>query len=59
MKPILVFDVNETLLDVRAMSAGFEETFGDSTLLGEWFSTLLRYSLEVSVTGDYLSLIHI
>ena len=53
MKPILVFDVNETLLDVRAMSASFEETFGDSTLLGEWFSTLLRYSLEVSVTGDY------
>ncbi len=53
MKPIIVFDVNETLLDVRAMSSSFEQTFGDSTLLGEWFSTLLRYSLEVSVTGDY------
>jgi len=52
---VLLFDVNETLLDVRAMSPAFTETFGDAELLPKWFGTLLRYSLEVSVTGDYRS----
>ena len=54
-RPVLVFDVNETLLDVKAMRPAFEATFGDATLMGDWFSMLLRYSLEVSVTGDYRS----
>lgn len=52
-KPVLVFDVNETLLDVRSMGPAFERTFNTPAALGEWFSTLLRYSLEVSVSGDY------
>ena len=53
-RPILVFDVNETLLDVRSMAPQFEATFGNASVLREWFSDLLRFSLEVSVTGDYL-----
>ncbi len=52
---VLLFDVNETLLDVRALGSAFEATFGDADLLPKWFGTLLRYSLEVSVTGDYRS----
>ena len=45
--------MNETLLDVRSMGPSFEQAFGSTTFLSEWFSTLLRYSLEVSVSGDY------
>ncbi len=52
---VLLFDVNETLLDVKALDGAFTSTFGDADLLGEWFGMLLRYSLEVSVTGDYRS----
>ena len=52
---VLLFDVNETLLDVRALGSGFSATFGDADLLPTWFGMLLRYSLEVSVTGDYRS----
>ena len=51
--PVIIFDVNETLLDVRAMGPRFAAEFGDTTLLSEWFSNLLGYSLEVTVTGDY------
>ena len=52
---VLLFDVNETLLDVRALGSAFDATFGDQALLPEWFGLLLRYSLEVTVTGDYSS----
>ncbi len=52
---VLLFDVNETLLDVKALGSGFAATFGDADLLPKWFGMLLRYSLEVSVTGDYRS----
>jgi 2-haloacid dehalogenase len=50
---VLVFDVNETLLDVRALTPAFSSAFGDAALLPAWFGLLLRYSLEVTVTGDY------
>jgi 2-haloacid dehalogenase len=49
----LVFDVNETLLDVTALAPRFAAAFPDRDLLPEWFGLLLRYSLEVTVTGDY------
>ena len=52
---VLLFDVNETLLDVKALGSAFEATLGDKALLPDWFGMLLRYSLEVSVTGDYRS----
>lgn len=34
---ILVFDVNETLLDTSALDKGFVETFGDASARREWF----------------------
>ena len=36
----LVFDVNETLLDVAALDPLFERLFGDSNTRVEWFLTL-------------------
>ena len=50
---ILVFDVNETLLDIGALEPHFARAFGDGRVLREWFSTLLLYSNVVSLAGPY------
>ena len=38
MPPVLVFDVNETLLDLSALDPFFERTFGDAGQRQPWFS---------------------
>jgi 2-haloalkanoic acid dehalogenase type II len=49
---LLVFDVNETLLDLDAMKEGVAEALrGRADLLPLWFTTMLQYSL-VSTVGD-------
>lgn len=50
---ILVFDVNETMLDVNALAPLFTRAFGSEQVLREWFSTLLLYSNVVSLAGPY------
>lgn len=43
--PVLVFDVNETLLDLASLRPGFDEVFGpNSGALREWFLSLLHAS---------------
>lgn len=51
---ILVFDVNETLLDMRALEPGFERVFGDPGVLREWFGQLVMYSMTVTLAGSYV-----
>lgn len=53
MTKILIFDVNETLLDLRALSPHFESGFGDARVMGEWFGLMLRLSLVATVTRTY------
>jgi 2-haloacid dehalogenase len=53
MPRIIVFDVNETLLDVDALKPHFARAFGDEVVLREWFSTVLLYSEVVSLAGPY------
>jgi 2-haloacid dehalogenase len=49
---LLVFDVNETLLDLNAMKKRVAEALGGrGDLLPLWFTTMLQYSL-VSTVGD-------
>jgi 2-haloacid dehalogenase len=48
-----VFDVNETLLDLGALSAPFANIFGDGSPLGEWFARLLQGSLVATLTDAY------
>jgi 2-haloacid dehalogenase len=49
---LLVFDVNETLLDLNAMKERVAEALGGrGDLLPLWFTTMLQYSL-VSTVGD-------
>lgn len=50
---IIVFDVNETLLDVSALEPHFVRVFGDRRVLREWFSTLLLYSEVATLAGPY------
>jgi 2-haloacid dehalogenase len=50
---ILVFDVNETLLDLNALRPDFSRVFGDGKALDVWFSLLLHYSLVVTVADAY------
>lgn len=53
MPRIIVFDVNETLLDVSAIEPHFVRVFGDGRVLREWFSTLLLYSEVATLAGPY------
>lgn len=53
MPRIIVFDVNETLLDVSALEPDFVRVFGDGRALREWFSTLLLYSEGATLAGPY------
>jgi hypothetical protein len=43
---VLVFDVNETMLDINALVPHFTRAFGDGQVLRQWFSTLLLYSMS-------------
>lgn len=50
----LVFDVNETLLDLTPLKSTVGEALdGRSDLLPLWFTTMLQYSLVDSITGNY------
>jgi 2-haloacid dehalogenase len=49
----LAFDVNETLLDLRATDGAFDQIFGDAKVRSEWFAQLLQSALVSTVTGAY------
>jgi len=50
---ILLFDVNETLLDLRVLLPHFKRTFGYEQVMAEWFGLMLRLSLVATVTRTY------
>jgi 2-haloacid dehalogenase len=51
---ILVFDVNETLLDIEAMRPLFTRIFGDPRAAREWFGELVVYSMTAAVSHRYV-----
>lgn len=52
-RPILVFDVNETLLDLESLSPLFERIFGDARVMREWFAQVILYAQCLTLSGDY------
>jgi 2-haloacid dehalogenase len=52
--PLIVFDVNETLLDLETMSPTFERIFGDTSAMRLWFANLILYSAALTVAGQYV-----
>jgi 2-haloacid dehalogenase len=53
MPRICVFDVNETLLDLRALDPHFERIFGDVAVRQAWFTQLLQTAFVSTIIGDY------
>jgi 2-haloacid dehalogenase len=50
---VLVFDVNETLIDIESIAPLFGELFGDERVLREWFGQLVMYSMAATLAGYY------
>jgi 2-haloacid dehalogenase len=50
---LLVFDVNETLLDMSPLRVDFEDVFGTGDAMGEWFARLLHGSLVSNHLEEY------
>jgi 2-haloacid dehalogenase len=48
---VLVFDVNETLIDFESMDPLFEKIFGDRRVMREWLSQLIMYSMTITLSG--------
>jgi 2-haloacid dehalogenase len=52
--PLIVFDVNETLLDLTTMEPTFERIFGDKGAMRLWFANFIMYSSALTVAGCYV-----
>jgi 2-haloacid dehalogenase len=52
--PLIVFDVNETLLDLTTMEPTFQRIFGDKGAMRLWFADLILYSAALTVAGVYV-----
>lgn len=50
---VIVFDVNETLLDLHHLEPTLHRIFGDGGALREWFSLLLLHSEVSTLAGPY------
>jgi 2-haloacid dehalogenase len=47
---VLVFDVNETLIDIESISPLFERVFGDRRVMREWLRHLIMYSMSLTLS---------
>ena len=52
--PLIVFDVNETLLDLVTMEPIFQRIFADKGAMRLWFANLILYSAALTVAGVYV-----
>jgi 2-haloacid dehalogenase len=53
-KPLVVFDVNETLLDLESVSPVFERIFGEKLAMRLWFADLILYSEALTLANVYV-----
>ena len=58
MTKVVAFDVNETLLDLSALDASFEEVLGSAALRGQWFAQMLQLSFVGGLSGEYVDFHH-
>ncbi len=52
--PIIVFDVNETLLDLDTLRPTLDRIFSDPAALRLWFANLITYSEALTLAGVYV-----
>jgi 2-haloacid dehalogenase len=53
-RPIIVFDVNETLLDLETIRPTFDRIFDDPAAMRLWFASLITYSEALTLAGVYV-----
>lgn len=53
-QPLIVFDVNETLLDLETIRPTFDRIFGDPAAMRLWFAHLITYSEALTLAGVYV-----
>jgi len=53
MSPVLLFDLNGTLLDTHALASELRKIFGRKLSLREWFTKVVQYSMAITLAGDY------
>jgi len=51
--PALIFDVNETLLDLETLTPHFIRIFGEGRVMREWFAQLILYSEALTLAGEF------
>lgn len=54
MKPqLLIFDVNETLLDLSPLKESVNKLLGSSNAFNDWFSKLIQFAMVKTLTEKY------
>lgn len=53
-QPLIVFDVNETLLDLRVLEPVLERIFRDKGAMRLWFANLILYSTALTLAECYV-----
>jgi 2-haloacid dehalogenase len=53
-RPVIVFDVNETLMNLETLRPTFDRIFGDPAALRLWFADLITYSEALTLSGVYV-----
>jgi 2-haloacid dehalogenase len=51
---LIVFDVNETLLDLKTMEPIFQRIFGEKSAMRLWFANFIMYSAALTVAGCHV-----
>lgn len=54
MARVIAFDVNETLLDLRALDEPFEVLLGSASLRPQWFTLMLQLAITGGLVGQYV-----
>jgi len=52
---VILFDVNETLLDMGPLKLAVNAAFGNKAAFNQWFGLLLQHSLVATVTDSYFA----
>ncbi len=53
MTRVIIFDVNETLLDLSSLDEHFQRIFGDTSVRRQWFQQVIQSALVSTVLHEY------
>jgi 2-haloacid dehalogenase len=53
-RPLIVFDVNETLMDLESLTPFFDRVFNDPAAMRLWFGHLITYSEALTLANVYV-----